>query len=483
MPRRPRQQRQPPRYKLPAADAYNARLQLAIGINASDLPMRVAYLDCSTGISGDMTVAALIDAGIDEGAIAQGVASLDLPGVRMATEQVMRCAFRARWLRIEHPPQHAHRHLSDIVSILERSRLTPAQKELAQRIFTSIAEAEARVHGTTLDRIHFHEVGAIDSIVDIAAAAIGFDLLQADLVMASPVPTGRGQVRIAHGLCPVPTPGTAELLKGIPLADVPVEAELTTPTGAAILKTLCARFGTMPAMTIERVGYGAGTKDFADRANVLRLIVGSTADEGDCDQVLVLETNLDDVPGELIGYARRKLLQHGALDVFTTPIQMKKDRPATMVTVLCRPSDRQRLEEILFAETGTFGIRRYMVERSKRARRICQVETPWGWVQGKIGRLGRGELFAPEYDACAAVAGQFGVPLRDVYQAAQQAHAEGKVRMQEEPAGGQRAGEGVRDELVREHDHHHDHGHNHGHSHDHDHGHGRGHDHDHGHDH
>jgi hypothetical protein len=445
--------------------------------------MRVAYLDCATGISGDMTVAALIDAGVDEQVIFAGVESLNLPEVRVSTEQVMRCAFRARWLRIEHPRQHAHRHLQDIVHILERSALTPAQQDLAKRIFANIAQAEAQVHGTTVDRIHFHEVGAVDSIVDIAAAAIGFDLLAADLVMASPVPTGRGQVRIAHGVCPVPTPGTIELLKGIPLVDVPVEAELTTPTGAAILKTVCRQFGPLPSMTIETVGYGAGTRDFADRANVLRLIVGTTAESAHADQVLVLETNLDDVPGEIIGYARQKLLQAGALDVFLTAIQMKKDRPGTLLTVLCRPADRERLEAIIFSETGTFGIRRHAVDRSKRQRESCEVETPWGWIQGKLGRLGEALLFTPEYESCAQVAARFAVPLGDVYLAAHQAHASGKSRPREPLAAPPVMP--VSRPQPHDHSHHHDHAHDHDqghrHDHDHEHRHERDHDHHHGH--
>ncbi|HEY2250823.1 MAG TPA: nickel pincer cofactor biosynthesis protein LarC, partial [Planctomycetaceae bacterium] len=325
--------------------------------------MRVAYLDCSSGISGDMTVAALIDAGVDAGQLRTAIESLGLPGVKFTTRPVMRCAFRAVHLSIEHPEQHAHRHLSDIVKIVDSaSAVTPRQKDLAKRIFEAIAAAEAKVHGTTIDKIHFHEVGAIDSIVDIVAAAVGFDLLGADEIVCSPVPTGRGQVRIAHGVCTVPTPGTAELLQGVPLVDVPVDAELTTPTGAAILKTVVTRFGPLPAMTIDNIGYGAGTKDFPDRANVLRLVVGESAQANvaaspHSDQVYVLETNLDDVSGEVIGYTKQKLLAAGALDVYSTGIQMKKDRPGILLAVICRPQERERLEEILFAETGTFGVR------------------------------------------------------------------------------------------------------------------------------
>ncbi len=353
--------------------------------------MRVAYLDCSTGISGDMTVAALIDAGVEFNALKTAIDSLGLAGVRMTTHEVMRCAFRTLHLKIEHPEQHAHRHLADIVKIVDAATaVTPRQKDLAKRIFGAIAAAEAKVHGTTIDKIHFHEVGAIDSIVDIVAAAVGFDLLGADEIVCSPVPTGRGQVRIAHGVCQVPTPGTAELLRGMPLADVPVDAELTTPTGAAILKTLVTRFGPLPAMTIEHIGYGAGTKEFADRANALRLVVGTTADVPESDRVLVLETNLDDVSGEMIGYTKQKLLAAGARDVFSAAIQMKKDRPGTLLSVICRLEDGDRLEALLFGETGTFGVRRQVIERHKRVRQSCTVETPWGAVAGKLGRFQAG---------------------------------------------------------------------------------------------
>ncbi len=441
--------------------------------------MRVAYLDCSTGISGDMTVAALIDAGVDVNAIRAAVDSLGLAGVKFTTQSVMRCGFRAVHLKIEHPEQHAHRHLADIVGIINGARaLTSRQKDLARRIFEAIAAAEAKVHGTTVDKIHFHEVGAIDSIVDIVAAAVGFDLLGADEVVASPVPTGRGQVRIAHGVCVVPTPGTAELLKGVPLVDVPVDAELTTPTGAAILKTLVSRFGPLPAMTIEQIGYGAGTKDFSDRANMLRLVVGTTGAAPQSDRVLVLETNLDDVPGEVIGHAKQKLLAAGALDVFSTAIQMKKDRPGTLLSIICRPEDSDRLEAILFAETATFGVRRHMVERNKRLRTACTVDTAWGSVEGKLGVYGASVAFTPEYESCAKLATRYAVPLRDVYRAAELAFERNKAEMVAALASNTPGSQGQPNSI---HDHSHDqcdsHSHDHGHSHDHDHG--EGHDHHH----
>lgn len=385
--------------------------------------MKLAYLDCSSGISGDMTLAALIDSGIDPTAIQHGIASLGLPGVRLNVTETIRCGFRATYVRVEHPPQHIHRNLQDILQIVDRgSELSSRQKQRAADIFTAIGKAEARVHGISLDQIHFHEVGAIDSIVDIVGAAIGWDLLGADLVMSSPIPPGRGYVHIAHGICPIPTPGTAELLKGLPLADVPLDAELTTPTGAAIVQSFVDRFGPLPPMTIRQIGYGAGTKDFSERANILRLFVGELTESPDIDEVLLLETNLDDVSGEILGYTKQKLLTAGALDAFATAIQMKKDRPGTLLSVICRPADGPRLEQLLFDETGTFGIRQSRLLRSKRRRQSHSVETPWGSVVGKLGWLSGGTtLFTPEFESCAAVAQQHGITLRDVYRAAETA--------------------------------------------------------------
>lgn len=429
--------------------------------------MRIAYLDCATGIAGDMTLAALIDAGVDANAIRAGIDSLGLPGVMLTVNTVQRCGFRATYVRVEHPEQHAHRGLRDIEAIIVRAdKLTVKQRDMAMRMFRAVAEAEARVHGTTVDQVHFHEVGAIDSIVDIVGVAIGFDLLGVEQVVCSSVPTGRGQVKIAHGICPVPAPATAEMLKGVPLRDVPLDAELTTPTGAAIVATLVDRFGPLPELTIEAIGLGAGTKDFRDRANILRLFVGTAKEASPfADQVFVLETNLDDVTGEVIGYTKQKLLSAGALDVFSVPIQMKKDRPGVLLSVICQIADREKLESILFDETQTFGIRRHLIERSKREREACEVETDFGWIKGKMGWRNDDDLvFTPEFDSCASAAGQHNVTLHEVYHAAEAAFA----------ASMESAGDS------HDHDDGHDHDHG-GHDHDHDHSHDHGHDHDHHH--
>ena len=442
--------------------------------------MRIAYLDCASGISGDMTVAALIDAGLDVDALREGIDSLNLPGVKLHVEEVDRGGFRAKHFRVEHPEQHAHRHLSDIRQIINRSEgLNDNQRDLALRIFHVVAEAEAKVHGSTLDQVHFHEVGAIDSIVDIVAAAIGFDLLDVEELYCSRIPTGRGQVKIAHGVCAIPTPGTAELLKGIPLANVPVDAELTTPTGAAIVKTLVSNFvDTLPEMTIETIGYGAGTRELEGRANVLRLIIGETTGvEGSADTVMLLETNLDDITGEVLGYTKRKLLAAGALDVFTTAIQMKKDRPAITLSVISKLEDVGKLETILFSETQTFGIRRQRIQRSIRERMGYTVETDFGPIKGKVGwRDEEPAVFKPEYDDCVEIAKAHDLPLRDVYMAAQFAfHLEEDDDDDEHDHDHDHDGE----ECEHEHDHDHDCAHDHDHDHDHD----QDHDHDHDHDH
>jgi uncharacterized protein (TIGR00299 family) protein len=421
--------------------------------------VRIAYLDCSTGISGDMTLAALIDAGVDAQAIRTGIDSLGLPGVQLNVETITKSGFRSTYVRVEHPEQHAHRHLSDIVKIIDNAeKITPKQKEIAKRLFEAVGHAEARVHGTTIDKIHFHEVGAIDSIVDIVGAAIGFDLLGANEIVCSFIPTGHGKISIDHGICTVPAPATAEMLKGIPLADVPVEAELTTPTGAAIVKTLVDRFGTLPPMTIEEVGYGAGTMDIPGRANLLRLFVGQSIVTANSDRVLLLETNLDDVSAEIIGHTKHRLLEAGALDVFSTPIQMKKDRPGTILSVLAKPADGDALETILFEETGTLGIRRQHIERSTRARESHTVETAWGTVAGKLAyRNGEPADFTPEFEDCARIAREHQTPLREIYRAAESAF------LQTRPA--------IRPQTTSEQSPTSTHTHDHDHSHDHDHDH------------
>jgi hypothetical protein len=345
-----------------------------------------------------------------------------------------------------------HRHLHHIEAMIDKSTLTPRQNELARRIFRRLGEAEATAHGIDIQKVHFHEVGAVDSIVDIVGSAVGLDLLGVDRFEASPIPPGRGTIRAAHGRMPLPAPATATLLKGIPLADSPAEFELTTPTGAAIVATVAEAFGPLPAMTIDAIGLGAGTKEFPEHANILRLFVGTARLPASADRVWVLETNLDDLPGEVVGYTTTQLMDAGALDAFVTPIQMKKNRPGVMITILCDEAKIGDLETILFRETTTLGIRRYPVSRHKLKRQAAEVETPFGVVKGKLGWLeGRPPTFSPEYEDCARVAREQSVPLRDVYQAAHAAYAQAR------PA------EPVAAKPSAEHHHHHDHPHDHDH--------------------
>jgi uncharacterized protein (TIGR00299 family) protein len=387
--------------------------------------VRVAHFDCFSGISGDMTLGALVDAGVPGEAIRDSVASLGLP-ITITIEKVRKGGFAATRVHVEAPHEHKHRHLTAVEEILSRGCLSTRQRDLAVRIFRRLAEAEAAVHGVPIEKVHFHEVGALDSIADIAGAAVGLDVLGAERFTSGPVATGTGMVQCAHGMMPIPTPGTAELLKGVPLRPSTIKAELTTPTGAAILGTVVQEWVEAPSMTIEKVGHGAGSRDLVEQPNILRLFVGQAQDlpVGQArDQIWALETNLDDVPGEIIGYCTDLLFAAGALDVFCTPIFMKKNRPGVLLSVLAPEAALTNVEEILFRETMTFGIRRYTVDRHKLQRQATTVQTPWGPVQGKLGWLeGRAPILTPEYEDCARVARAHGVPLREVFEKVRQSY-------------------------------------------------------------
>ncbi len=387
--------------------------------------MRIAYLDCASGISGDMTLGALVDAGVELAALQAGIDSLGLPSCKLVASEVKKRGFRATQVVVQHEPEHAHRHLHHITAMIEGSTLTDPQKKLASDIFVRLAQAEAKVHGSTIEKVHFHEVGAVDSIADIVGAAIGWNLLGVDKVVASPIPTGTGFIQIAHGRCAIPAPATAELLAGVPLADFAPEGELTTPTGAAIVATLATDFGPLPAMTIKKIGLGAGQKDF-EHANVLRLIVGEStaaATDLETDKIVLLETNLDDTSGEQIGYCIEQLWKAGAVDVSTTAIHMKKGRPGVLLAVQCPVENTDRLEAILFCETTTLGIRRQTVERRILPRRHVEVESPLGTLRGTVATLPDGSArFAPEYESCRRAAEQSGVQLAEVYAVATNAY-------------------------------------------------------------
>jgi len=385
--------------------------------------MKLAYFDCLSGISGDMTLGALVDCGVELSAIQAGIDSLGFPNIRLTSEEVKRHGFRAIKVNVEHEPEHAHRHLHHITEKIDASSvLTPPQKDLAKRIFTCIGEAEAKVHGTTIRKVHFHEVGAVDSIADIVGCAVGLSLLGVDRIVCSPVPTGTGHIEIEHGRVSVPAPATAEILTGVPLAPSIAPFELTTPTGAAIVKTVADEFGPLPPVTIQTIGMGAGDRDLKEQPNVLRLIVGEAADAVASDLVWVLETNLDDISGEIIGHCTTKLFEAGALDVYTTSIQMKKNRPGVLLSVLCPADLVAKLERIIFKETSTLGIRRWQASRHKLERRPHTVETQFGLIEGKLAVLPDGGVsFSPEFEACRRIAGEKGTALKDVYEAAMRA--------------------------------------------------------------
>jgi uncharacterized protein (TIGR00299 family) protein len=383
---------------------------------------KIAYLDCSSGISGDMLLAALIDAGAKLDAIADCVASLGLPECRLSVEETRRHGFRALAARLDLPDEHAHRHLHQIAAMIDAGRMPAQAKETAKKIFTRLAQAEAKVHGTSVAQVHFHEVGAADSIIDIVGASVGLELLGIEKLFASPVPTGWGKIRIAHGECAIPAPATAELLQGVPLAAANVEGELTTPTGAAILASLVESFGPPPAMTIRAIGYGAGSRDWADRPNILRLMLGETAETeaaAGSDRVCQLETTLDDQTGESVGYCIERLWQAGALEVYTIAVGMKKNRPGVLLTVLCDLAAEETMKNTLFRETTTLGIRRTIVARHVLDREACTVETPWGMIAGKIAKLPDGTTrFSPEYESCRQAAQKSNQPLHQIYEAA-----------------------------------------------------------------
>jgi pyridinium-3,5-bisthiocarboxylic acid mononucleotide nickel chelatase len=398
--------------------------------------MRIAYLDCASGISGDMTLGALIDAGADLAAIQAGIDSLGLPSCRLVRSEVKKKGFRATQITVEHEPEHKHRHLHHITVMIDGSTFTARQKELAKRIFQKLAEAEAKVHGSTIEKVHFHEVGAVDSIADIVGSAIGFDLLGVERIVCSPVPTGHGFVEIAHGRCSIPAPATGELLRGIPLAPLDVEGELTTPTGAAIIAALAEEFGPLPAMTTNRIGYGAGQKDFS-HPNILRILIGEpTSGEAasaagrhnvrqhhpHTETIILLETNLDNATGETIGHAVDRLWAAGALDVSITTVQMKKGRPGIVISVQSHPANAGKLESILFQDTPTLGVRRTSVLRSVLAREERTIETTYGPVAGKVAYLPDGtQRFTPEYEAVREIAERNAVSLSQVTSAAQEA--------------------------------------------------------------
>lgn len=390
--------------------------------------MKRAYFDCFSGASGDMILGALLDAGLDFEALQNELRKLDISGYELAAEPVTRKGIGGTKLHVVLPQDGApqpHRHVKDIRTIIESSSLCGRVKEQSLKVFSRLAEAEAKVHRTTVEKVHFHEVGAVDSILDIVGAIVGLEALGIDEVHCSELVTGSGTVDCAHGRLPVPAPATAELIRGIPSQPGSVDRELLTPTGAAILTTLATSFGARPGFSISAVGYGAGGLDLETQPNLLRILIGEDGSHEEYDRVWIVETNLDDMTAEAIGYVSERLFAAGALDVFTASIQMKKSRPGTLLSVITLAEELSAVEELLLEETTTFGVRRYQVERRKLKREIVSVDTPHGQIRVKLGWAGDRLLkAAPEYDDCRRVATEQEVPFGSVYSAAARMAAE-----------------------------------------------------------
>ena len=385
--------------------------------------MKIAYFDCISGASGDMILGALVDAGLSFERLQSDLALLGLDGYKLKSQPVVKNGFKATKVDIVVKEDVPERHLAEILAIVENSQLSGEIKGRTTALFTHLAEVEAGIHGTSLDQVHLHELGGIDTMVDVVGAFLGLQSLGIEKVFASPLPLGRGFIRGAHGQIPLPSPATLALLKGIPVVGTELNFELVTPTGAALLTALAESFGPIPAMTLTAVGYGAGGRDLPI-PNVIRLLLGeiNSTNAAVTETLVTLETNIDDLNPQVYDYLMERLFQNGALDVTLTPVQMKKNRPAVQIWVLCRQSQAAELEAVLFAETSTLGVRRALVERHALERSFQTVETPYGSVQVKIAHLEDGRTRpAPEYEDCKKLAQEMGVPLWEVFRAAQNA--------------------------------------------------------------
>ncbi len=447
--------------------------------------MRIAYLECFSGISGDMFLGALVDAGVRPQLLEDTVAALAV-GAKLQITRVIRSGISATkvdvwvdgekdmpreeyWAKQDaahthshdhphghdhdhgnhehaagdgssvetsapHRHDHVHRGLKEIRKIISAAAISESAKKTAISIFEALGAAEAKIHNAAVEEIHFHEVGSVDAIVDIVCAAVGAEALRVEEIICSSLNVGGGTVKCAHGNFPVPAPATVELLKDAPVYSSGVQAELVTPTGAAIAKTLVRRFGSFPEMKIEKSGYGAGSRDFPGHPNVMRLVVGEAAStlaaKTSSEMITVLEANLDDLNPQVFGYVMDRLLEEGALDAFGMPVQMKKNRPGTLLTVLCKPEDASKLTQLIFTETTTLGVRRRAEVRQVLERRWENVRTPWGEVRMKIASMnGTVTNYAPEYEDCRRIAAEHHVPLKTVIQEAARAYLVGREKL------------------------------------------------------
>ena len=406
---------------------------------------RTLYLDCFAGASGDMLVGAMLDSGLDFELLRSALLKLGVEGYELSLGRVNRSGISAAKFDVhltgephshEHHHNHEHSHghrrqshhrsLSEIKGIISSSNLSELVKQRAQAIFQRIGEAEAKIHNVPIETVHFHEVGAIDSIVDIVGACVAFDALKIERIISSPLHVGSGTFQCAHGTYPVPGPATAELLKGVPIYSKDVEGELVTPTGAAIISTLAEGYGPMPMMKIENIGYGAGTRDYPKFPNALRAIIGELEEDADRTPgaVTIIEANIDDLNAQVFGYLMEKALSAGALDIFYTPVQMKKNRPGVLLTLLCNPPDRERMCDLIFRETTTLGVRYRNEQREILTREFVTVETEYGPIRVKVSRARDGRVMnaSPEFEDCRVAAEKSGVGLRDAQTAALKAY-------------------------------------------------------------
>jgi pyridinium-3,5-bisthiocarboxylic acid mononucleotide nickel chelatase len=379
--------------------------------------MRICYFDPFSGISGDMTVGALVDAGADWSRVDGALRSLDL-GASFRVEKTMRNGISASKFSVDGGEQKSHRHLAHIEKIIGSGDLSEMARKNSLAVFRRLGDAEAKSHNIAVERVHFHEIGAVDSICDIVGACVALDSLGIDEVHSSAINVGGGTVKTEHGTLPVPAPATAELLKDCPIYSAGPDAELTTPTGAALITAFAPEFGGVPALRVLSQGFGAGDKDFPTQANVLRVLIGEHTHASESISVRVLEANIDDSTPQVLGYAMERLLEAGALDVTLTPVLMKKNRPASMISVLAAPELTEQLASILFAETSTLGLRIIQAERRVLARSSAEVETSYGKIRIKYTDDG---TFAPEYDDCRKAAAAKGIALRTVIAEANQA--------------------------------------------------------------
>ena len=377
--------------------------------------MKVAYFDCFAGISGDMTLGALVDAGLSFAALKSELDKLSVREFTLSQRRVEKHGIAGTKIDVNAREGHVHRHLKDVLGIINSSAISASAKEKAGRVFQKLAEAEAKIHNTTIEAVHFHEVGAVDAIVDVVGAIVGLELLGIEAIYASKFRFGSGHTRGAHGAMPVPVPAVVEMTKGFPTERTDIPYELVTPTGAALLTALASNIGKTIQLRTESTGYGAGTRDVEQVPNLLRVEIGELVTDTQTDTPVLLETNIDDMTPEIYGYLIDRLLEAGARDAFLTPVIMKKGRPGIQLTVLADPNKETELTELIFSETTTLGIRRLPVQRHILERRTDTVQTPYGPIRVKIADLGGKQRITPEYDDCARIAREKQVPILDVY--------------------------------------------------------------------